>query len=150
MRQFQQSESVAARRDLFVQMVSDDDGLTGATGLSLTVEIVKAGGSDYAGIAGSDAEISDGTYKISLAAGDLDTVGGAMLKITATDALPQLVPIQIVTSLDEAHYAKAALVNKREHTVATGVDVIMDDDGETPLITMTPSEIDGVVTLTPS
>ena len=150
MRAFQQSESVAARRDFFVQMVSDDDGLTAATGKSLTVEIVKAGGSSYASIAGSSSEIGSGTYKVSLAAGDLDTVGEAILKITATGALPQFVPVQVVKFLDEIHFAKAALVNARAHTIDTGVDVIKDDDGETTLRTLTPTESGGVVTVTPS
>ena len=147
---FQQSESIAARRDLFVQMVSEDDGVTPETELSLTVEIVKAGGSSYAGIAGGSSEIGSGTYKISLAAGDLDTVGRAMVKITATGALDQFVPIEVVKFLDEIHKAKAALVNKRTHTIDTGVDVIKDDDGETTLRTLTPTESGGVVTVTPS
>lgn len=51
---------------------------------------------------------------------------------------------------DELHLCKAALVNKRVHTVATGVDVIKDDDGTTTLKTLTPSEASGVVTVTPS
>lgn len=150
MRAFQQSESVAARRDFFVQMILDTDGLTAATGKSLTVEIVKAGGSSYGAIAGSSAEVGDGTYKVSLATGDLDTVGEAMIQITATGCLAQFVPIQVVKFLDEVHYAKAALVNKRTHTIDTGVDVIKDDDGTTTLRTMTPTESGGVVTVTPS
>jgi len=52
--------------------------------------------------------------------------------------------------LDELHLAKSALVNMRRHTVATGVDVILDDDGQTELVTLTPSEQDGVITVTPS
>ena len=189
MRLFQQNESTAAKRDLFVQMVDENDFVTAETGLTLTVEIVKAGEAAYAGIAGSSSEIGSGTYKISLAAADLDTLGEGMLKITATGAAAQFVPFQVATIADDltavkadteatladtdeiqgklptgdmadatdlatvaddAHYAKAALVNKRVHTVATGVDVMKDDDGETTLITLTPSEADGVVTVTPS
>ena len=51
---------------------------------------------------------------------------------------------------DELHLAKAALANKREHTIATGVDVIKDDDGSTTIRTLTPSEADGVITVTPT
>lgn len=51
---------------------------------------------------------------------------------------------------DELHLVKAALLNKREHTVDTGVNVIKDDDGVTTLRTLTPDESDGVVTITPS
>jgi len=51
---------------------------------------------------------------------------------------------------DELHLVKAALVNQREHTIDTGVNVIKDDDGVTTLRTLTPDESDGVVTITPS
>jgi len=53
------------------------------------------------------------------------------------------------TAGQELHLAKAALVNKRQHTIATGVDVIKDNDGSTTLRTLTPSEAAGVVTVTP-
>ena len=150
MRLFQKSESVASRRDLFIQMVDETDNVTPTTGLTLAVQIGKAGGSSYADIAGSSSEVGNGTYKISLPADDLDTEGESMLKITATSAAPQYVPIRVVRFLDEVHLAKAALVNARAHTIDTGVDVIKDDDGETTLRTLTPSESEGVVTVTPS
>jgi hypothetical protein len=51
---------------------------------------------------------------------------------------------------EELHMVKAALVNKREHTIESGVDVIKDDDGLTTLQTLTPDENNGVVTVTPS
>jgi hypothetical protein len=147
---FQQSESVAGRRDIFVQMVDSVDNVTPKTGLTLTVQMVKAGGSVYANIAGSSAEVANGTYKISLASGDLNTLGHAMLKITATNAANQYVPIQVVRFLDEVHLTKAALANARTHTVDTGVDQIKDDDGSTVLRTLTPSESGGVITVVAS
>ncbi len=147
---FQQNESVAARRDLFVQMVDSADHVTPKTGLTLTVQIAKAGGSSYAGIAGTSAEVGSGTYRISLAAGDLDTLGAAMLRVTADGAVGQYVPIQVVRFLDEVHLAKAALANARTHMIDTGVDAIKDDDGTTTLRTMTPTEEEGIITVTPS
>ena len=54
------------------------------------------------------------------------------------------------TTGSELHLAKSALANKRQHTIATGVDVIKDNDGTTTLRTLTPSETAGVVTVTPS
>jgi len=51
---------------------------------------------------------------------------------------------------EELHLAKAMLANKREHTVATGVDVVKDNDGTTTLRTMTPSDEDGTIIVTPS
>lgn len=50
----------------------------------------------------------------------------------------------------ELHLCKAALVNKRQHTIDTGVDRIYDDDGTTVLRTMTPSETDGIVAIDPT
>ncbi len=40
----------------------------------------------------------------------------------------------------ELHLSKAMLANKRVHTVSTGVDQVMDDDGSTVLRTMTPTD----------
>ncbi|HSW46494.1 MAG TPA: hypothetical protein VLM89_13080 [Phycisphaerae bacterium] len=147
---FQVNESAAARRDVFLQMVDGIDLVTPKTGLTLTVQMVKAGGGGYSGIAGTWSEIGNGTYRVSLAAADLDTRGSAMLRVTAAGAVPQYVPIQVVRFLDEVHLAKAALVNARSHTIDTGVDVIRDDDGTTVLRTLRPSESNGVVTVTPS
>ena len=155
MRQFQQNETAAAKRDLFVQMVDENDFVTPKTGLSPTVKISKAGQSAYAAIAGSVSEVTDGgqgtgTYRVSLAQADLDTEGEAMLKVTASAAAIQFVPIEVVRFPDEVHLAKAALVNARTHVIDTGVDQIKDDDGQTTLRALTPSEENGVVTVTPS
>jgi hypothetical protein len=145
----QKNEPTPALRDIFVQMVDEADLITPATGLSLTIQIVRAGSSDYVGIAGSSSEVGAGTYRISLAAEDLDTEGEAMLKVTADGAVNQYVPIRVMTFPAEIHLAKAALVNARAHTIDTGVDEIKDDDGQTTLRTLTPSESNGVVTITP-
>ena len=147
---FQKNESIAARRDLFVQMVDEADRLTPKTGLTLTVQIVKAASSSYAGITGSSTEVGSGTYRISLGAADLDTLGAAMLQVTASGAAGQYVPILVARFPDEVHLAKAALVNARTHTIDTGVDAIKDDDGTTTLRTMTPTEDEGIITVTPS
>lgn len=120
MRHYQQSESVAAKRDLFVQMVDGSDYVTAETGLTLTVEIVKAGAASYSAIAGSSAEIGNGTYKISLAAADLNTLGEAMLKITATGAATQFVPLQVSTVSADATTAAG-------HTPASVADAVWDE-----------------------
>ncbi len=142
-------EPVASRRDLFVVMVTEDDYVTPLSGLMLAVEIVKAGESAFAAIGGNVIEIGAGTYRIRLAVSDLETEGDAMLKVSATGSVTQFVPLQVVRFLDEVHLAKAALVNLRTHTIETGVNVIKDDDGVATLRTLTPSETDGVITITP-
>ena len=145
----QKNESISASREILVQMVDSADRVTPKSGLSPTVQIVKAGGSSYSNITGTCAEVGSGTYRISLAPADVDTAGAAMLKVTATGAVAQYVPLQVVRFIDEVHLAKAALVNTRTHTIETGVDVIKDDDGTTVLRTLTPGESGGVVTVTP-
>ncbi|MFH0981574.1 MAG: hypothetical protein V2A79_08555 [Planctomycetota bacterium] len=51
---------------------------------------------------------------------------------------------------EELHVAKAMLANKRVHAVATGVDVVKDNDGTTTLRTMTPSDGGEDIIITPS
>jgi hypothetical protein len=159
-RLFKKNESAAARRDLFVVVLDEADYATPKSGLTLSVEIVKAGATSFAAVAGSSAEVgTTGTYRIALAAGGLDTLGEAMLRISAWGAVTQFVPLLVVgydpydaagLGLSELHLAKAALANKRTHAVETGVNAIKDDDGETTLLTLTPSEAGGVVMITPS
>ncbi len=154
------NEPIVARRELFIVMVDEADYATPRSGLTPAVEIVKAGATAFAPIAGTAAEIgATGVYKIGLAAADLDTAGQAMLKIAAAGAVDQFVPIEVVAfdpfdagrmGLSDLHLAKAALVNKRTHVVETGVDAIHDDDGTTALLTLTPSEANGVVTINPA
>jgi len=143
----QHNEPVPARRDLFVLMVDAADRVTPKLGLSLSVQIVKAGAAQYAPAAASVAEIGLGTYRVRLAVSDVDTLGSAMLAVTAAGAAPLYLPFQVVRFPDEVHLAKAALANARSHVVATGVDQIKDDDGATVLRTLTPAETDGVVAI---
>jgi hypothetical protein len=51
---------------------------------------------------------------------------------------------------DELHRAKAVLANARTHVVETGVNTIKENDGVTDLLTLTPTETDGIVSVTPS
>lgn len=55
-----------------------------------------------------------------------------------------------MTEAQEVHLIKAILANKKTKVLATGVTTVYDDDGETPLLTLTPSETAGVLTITPS
>lgn len=88
--------------EVFFQLVSDEDASTAVTGATPTITAIKTGEISYSAIAGTCSEISDGTYKITLAANDTDTVGGMMLQISATDALTQFLPITITASdIDE-------------------------------------------------
>ncbi|MCA9252832.1 MAG: hypothetical protein R3E58_14385 [Phycisphaerae bacterium] len=83
---------------------------------------------------------ADGVIVIAKASGVLFTPVRVQLGAVASGALG-----------DEVHLCKAALVNKRVHTVSTGVDEIKDDDGTTTLVTMTPQDGgDDVIEVVPS
>ncbi len=92
--EFRHNESTEARRILPVNLVSSTDG-SAVTGATPTAEIVKPGDTEYAAIAGAVSEIGSGTYHVTFAAADLDTLGQSMLKVTATGAKTQFVPVQI-------------------------------------------------------
>ena len=59
--------------------------------------------------------------------------------------------VAVESDESELHTAFAMLANRRVHTISTGVDVVMDNDGVTPLRTMTPTDGgDDTITVEPS
>ncbi len=115
------------------------------------VKVIKDGGAP-ANISALPTEIgTTGVYRFSLSASEMDAATVAVVCVDAAGSEWDPLTIVLQTAVaDELHLAKAALVNLREHTIATGVDVIKDDDGSTTIRTLTPSEADGVITVTPS
>ena len=115
------------------------------------VKVIKDGGAP-ANIAALPTEIgTTGVYRFSLSASEMDAATITDVCVDAAGSEWDPLTIVLHTAIaDELHLAKAALANKREHTVATGVDVIKDDDDSTTIRTLTPSEADGVITVTPS
>jgi len=115
------------------------------------VKVIKDGGAP-ANIAALPTEIgTTGVYRFSLTASEMNATTIAVVCVDAAGSEWDPLTIVLHTAIaDELHLAKAALANKREHTVATGVDLIKDDDGSTTIRTLTPSETDGVITVTPS
>ena len=115
------------------------------------VRVIKDGGAP-ANITALPSEIgTTGVYRFSLTASEMNATTVAVVCIDAAGSEWDPLTIVLHTPLaDELHLTKAALTNLREHTVATGVDVIKDDDGSTTIRTLTPSEADGVITVTPS
>lgn len=104
-----------------------------------------------------DAATMPGLYRFDLP--DAAVAAGAnqlTVMLTADDTIVALFKASLSPALvgdlsTELHLCKAALVNKRLHTISTGVDVIKDDDGTTTLVTLTP--MDGgsdVIEVTPS
>ncbi len=115
------------------------------------VKVIKDGGGPT-NIAALPAEIgTTGIYRFSLTASEMDATTVAVVAVDAAGGEWDPLAVVLHTALaDELHLAKAALANQREHTIASGLDVIKDDDGSTTIRTLTPSEADGVITVTPS
>ncbi len=115
------------------------------------VKVIKDGGAP-ANITALPTEIgTTGVYRFALTASEMNAATIAVVCVDAAGSeWDPLTLVLYTTMADELHLGKAALVNLREHTVATSVDVIKDDDDSTTIRTLTPSEADGVITVTPS
>ena len=146
MRQFQQNDSRSALRDIFVQMVDENDFVTAVTGLivtpdstvEITAEIVKAGESAYISTVGVFTEIGDGTYKLSLAAADIDTLGQAQIKIEGDGCATQFIPIEVVDLLqiDSTGTETITTAKALEAILAAiaGQTAVSDVDSDTKLV----------------
>jgi len=138
MQLIQQSEGTAAEREVRITLY---DPITGdpKTGLSPTVTICKAGGSSFGAIAGSVAEIgSTGCYKVALAAGDVDTLGAATLRVSADGVEDMDVHVQVVDFIaGVAHadivYAVNDSASQDEYTVQFYWDGVAVDPGSATL-----------------
>ena len=128
---------------------------------SVPVGVVALGSPEDAHIDGGFVEIDaagcPGWYRFDVP--DAALAAGAELVVIvlrAADVLISPVRVQLAAATvadlhDELHLCKAALVNKRVHTISTGQDAIKDDDGETTLVMMTPEDSgDDVIVVTPS
>ena len=108
---------------------------------------------------------AEGTCLLSVHETDHDTAAGSVIyqveDRSASGPLPGAVADAVWdesladhdtagTAGEELHLAKAMAANKRIHTIATGVDVIKDNDGTTTLRTMTPSDGGDTIIVTPS
>ncbi len=82
-------------RPFLVLMVDATDHVTAETGLTLTVTRSKNGGS-FGAWGGSSAEIANGIYSLTPAAGDVDTQGELAIHVTGTGASPSDLMAQIV------------------------------------------------------
>jgi len=145
-------KNVAANFDApLVNSASRPNYKSSATLAAGDVKVIKDGGAP-ANISSLPTEIgTTGVYRFSLTASEMNAVTVAVVCVDAAGSEWDPLTITLNTTIaDELHLAKAALVNMREHTVATGVDVIKDDDDSATIRTLTPSEADGVITVTPS
>lgn len=97
-----------------------------------------------------DAANMKGVYRFDVPdAAFASGADGVTIVLQATGALLRPVDVRLTASsgggltpelAEELHLCKAALVNRRVHTVSTGVNQIKDDDGTTTLVTLTPTD----------
>jgi hypothetical protein len=107
-------------------------------------------GTDKSGDAPTISEIGGGWYKFELTYGQ--TPWNVAELVGVIDAGDEVLDAQrhvpICVSLRDLGFA--FLTNTRRQTIATGLIEILEDDGSTVLMRLTPSESDGQEVLTPS
>ena len=126
-------------------MIKAADGSAVTTG-AVNAFITKDGGSQV-GLSDTPTHIASGQWKVNLTAAEMnaDLIG---LLFTHTDA----VPLHFTIKTEHAAIEKAAksIVNKAVQNKITGAVVYYDDDGQTELLTHTPTDSDTEITRTPS
>jgi len=137
--------------ELAIPMVDSATPADFKTGLSPTdTAYYKDGAGSWTSlsITGTFSEIgSTGLYEISLTAAEMNH-DWIVIKATASGAADTFVTFKMYTG--DIYQAAKTLTNKAVQTKATGVIVYYDDDGETPVITMTPADGASQITRTPS
>ena len=150
---------------LFFAHDANGDAVTGKADGDFTKRISKDGAA-FGAMTVTITERENGWYHAQLSTAHTDTAGLLTLTFTAAGikqvngqyfvramTVDDLVRAKTPTDLldaDKVNLGAKALVNQRDHTVATGVDKIYDDNGSTLLRTLTPSESGGVITVTPA
>jgi len=143
--------------------VDETDGKTAETALTISqtdVRLSKNGG-DFAQKNDANGAVHDenGYYDILLDATDTGTAGRLLLAINKSGALPvwqefTILPAHIYDWLfgSGGLYEKAAkvLVNKAVQDKLTGAIDYYDDDGQTVILTHTPTDGESTLTRTPS
>lgn len=107
-------------------------------------------GTDKSGSAPAISEIAGGWYKFSLSYGtapwDVAELVGVIDAGSGILDAQRYIPVAI--SLRDLAFA--ILTNKQQQTIATGLIEILEDDGSTLLVKLTPTEATGKEILTPS
>lgn len=91
-------------RPLYFLLVLSSDHVTGATGKTPTVTLLKSGGS-FAVPAGAVTEVANGLYKVAANATDADTIGPLFLHATASGCDPRDDEFEVLADLSAAAVA---------------------------------------------
>jgi len=86
-----------AANTIYVDLLSDADGVTALTGAEPTITLLKQGGADYGPMAGSVHEIGEsGTYAIVFEPDDCNTLGLGKVKVSAAGAITQTYDVRVL------------------------------------------------------
>jgi hypothetical protein len=172
-------QSTASQEIPLGYFLDSSDGNTEETSLTIAntdIKLWKNGATSLANKnSGGATHISNGVYYCVLDATDTNTLGPLIIFVHVTGALAVRVECEVypanvydslfstdklevdlkqingaaqsTTNLDKA--AKV-IVNKAVQTKSTGVIVYYDNDGETPILTHTPTDTEADITRTPS
>jgi len=112
-----------AENTIYVDLLSDADGVTALTGAEPTVTLLKHGRADYGPMAGGAFEIgTTGTYAVVFDAEDCDTLGLGKVKVSAAGAITQTYDVRVLP----AEVYEAILVG----SIKLPVDVKLIDGGD--------------------
>jgi hypothetical protein len=92
-------------RPLYFLLVSSSDHITGATGKTPTVTLLKSAGAGFATPTGAVTEIGNGLYAVGANADDADTVGPLFLHATASGCDPRDDAFEVLQDLSAAAVA---------------------------------------------
>lgn len=92
-------------RPLYFLLVSSSDHITGATGVTPTVTLLKSGGAAFSSPVGAVTEIGNGLYAVAANASDADTVGPLFLHATASGCDPRDDAFEVLQDLSAAAVA---------------------------------------------
>ena len=167
MQELRQSTEIKVRIGPFVDV---NDGFTPETGVDVSTadeaELLKHNGVATVDISGSTwSAISDcdGYYDLTLSTTDTNTLG--QLSVIVQDdsvCLPVRCDFSVITAEawdskyssnqleTDVAFIKKVLANKAVQNKSTGAVVHYNDDGSTPIVTLTPTDGASEITRTPS
>lgn len=154
MQTLRKSTQVKVRIGPFVDVV---DGFTPQVDITLggdEAELLKHSGAATVDISGNTwAAVTGcrGWYDLTLTVSNTDTEGLLTVVVQDdSDCLPVFAHFMVVSQDIYDGFATKLLANKAVQTKSTGVVVHYDDDGVTPILTLTPTEDATSITRTPS
>lgn len=96
MRDIQLNEATPSLREIPIHAVLDSDGKTPATGVTLTVQIRKAGAVAWSAAGGTVNEVGNGSYTYNPLVGEIDTLGLFELRAKEATTAEYQIAVQIV------------------------------------------------------